>query len=66
MTSTGLTVTRLVASDSFNSHKTMPNTDAFLSATCSSGAKCCVKESLLKFADKPGLCGAKLRLSQVV
>lgn len=42
------------------------NTNAFPSAACRYRAKSSVMESLLKFADKPGLCGAKLRLSQVV
>lgn len=49
-----------------HTHKTKLNTEAFLSATCSCRAQSSVMESLLKFADKPGLCGAKLRLSQVV
>lgn len=47
-------------------YEVMLNTEAFLPATCSYRAKSSVMESLLKLADKPGLGGAKLRLSQVV
>lgn len=46
--------------------KSTLNTNNVLSATCSFRAESSVMESLLKFADKPGLYGAKLRLSQVV
>lgn len=46
--------------------KSCLNTGAFLSATCCYRAKSSVMESLLKLADKLGLGGTKLRLSQVV